>query len=288
MALEERDPYTGKLTTGHDWNGIKELDTPIPRVVLIFLALTALFAIVWTVINPAWPTITSYTKGILGIDQRLSVAESIAAAATERAVWTERIASEDFATIQADPALMKIVSEAGATLFGDNCAACHGMKATGGPGFPNLVAAPTMWGDDPTTIAETIRVGINSGHPETRFSQMLAFGRDQMLDAASIRSVVTYVQSLSDASVVDPDGAGAQIFADNCAGCHGETGTGIADVGAPNLTDGFWIYGGDAASIRTSVHYGRQGHMPHWEGRLSEVDRKLLALYVLELRGGKS
>jgi cytochrome c oxidase cbb3-type subunit 3 len=288
MALEERDPYTGKLTTGHDWNGIKELDTPIPRVVLLFLAVTTAFAVVWTILYPAWPTITSYTKGVLGIDQRISVAESIAAATAERANWTGRIAAEDYPTLQADPALMQIVAEAGATLFGDNCAACHGMNATGGPGYPNLVAAPTLWGDDATAIAETIRVGINSGHPETRFSQMLAFGRDQMLDRAGVGAVVTYVRSLSDPSVAEPDGAGAQIFADNCAGCHGETGTGITDVGAPNLADDFWIYGGDPAAIYSSVHNGRQGHMPHWEDRLSEVERKLLTLYVLELRAGQS
>lgn len=288
MAIRERDPYTGELTTGHDWNGIKELDRPIPRIVLVFLACTTLFAIVWTILNPAWPTITSYTKGILGIDQRTSVAESISAATADRAVWTERIALADFSTIQADPALTKIVAEAGATLFGDNCAACHGVNGTGSPGFPNLAAAPAMWGDDAAAIAETIRVGINSGHPETRFAQMSAFGRDQMLDNAAVRSVVTYVQSLSDASIVDPDGAGAQIFADNCAGCHGEGGEGLTDLGTPNLTDAFWTYSGDPESIHESVYYGRQGHMPHWEGRLSEVDRKLLTLYVLELRGSGS
>lgn len=287
MAVNNRDPYTGKLTTGHDWNGIKELDSPIPRAVLFFLTAGILFAIVWTVLNPAWPTLTSYTKGLLGVDQRREVEQSVAEAAAERAVWTDRIAAEDFAAIEADPALMEIVRGTGATLFGDNCAACHGTAGQGGPGFPNIAQAPTLWGDDPETIAQTIRAGINSGHDETRFAQMMAFGRDQMLPIGDIRSVVGYVRSLSDPSVIAPEG-GAQIFADNCAGCHGEDAKGVAELGTPNLTDGFWMYGGDAESVLASVYGGRQGHMPHWDGRLSAVDIKLLALYVRELRRSQS
>lgn len=286
MELGERDPHTGKMTTGHEWNGIKELDTPVPKPVLFFLGATILFAILWTALMPAWPTVTGYTKGLLGVDQKTSVEASIAAATAERAAWSARIASEDFAAIEADPALMSVVREAGATLFGDNCAACHGARGEGNTGYPNIAQAPTLWGDDPATILETIRVGINSSHPETRYSQMLAFGRDQMLQRDDIHRVVAYVRGLSDPTIEDPDGVGAQIFADNCAGCHGASAEGMTDGGAPNLTDPFWIYGGDAEAVFTSVYYGRQGHMPTWEGRLSETDLKLLAVYVHDLRSG--
>jgi cytochrome c oxidase cbb3-type subunit 3 len=286
MSVVDRDPHTGKLTTGHDWNGIKELDTPIPGPVLFFLAAGILFAIVWTVLNPAWPTISSYTKGLLNIDQRREVEQSVAEAAAERAVWTDRIAATDFAAIEADPELMTIVRQAGSTLFGDNCAACHGTRATGGPGFPNLVQAPMLWGDDAETIAQTITAGINSGSDDTRFAQMLAFGRDQMLEIGDIRAVVGYVRSLSDPTVSDPEGLGAQVFADNCSGCHGEDAKGLVDAGAPDLTDPYWIYGGDQQTVLASVWGGRQGHMPHWDGRLSPVDIKLLTLYVRDLRRG--
>ncbi len=288
MAVNERDPYTGKLTTGHDWNGIKELDTPIPKAVLLFLAAGTLFAILWTVLMPAWPTPGGPTPGLLGVDQHRDVRQSIEEATAERATWTERLATEDFAAIQADPALMTVVRQTGAALFGDNCAACHGVKATGGPGFPNLARAPTLWGGDAETIAETIRVGINAGHDETRVSQMLAFGRDQMLSADEVRAVAAYVRSLSDPSVSDADGAGAQVFADNCSSCHGEDAKGVPEMGAPDLTDSFWIYGGSAQAVFTSIHDGRQGHMPHWEGRLSPADIRLLALYILDLRGDGS
>ncbi len=285
-GLGERDEISGQITTGHEWNGIKELNTPVPRTLYAFLILATLFAVTWTVLMPSWPGINGYFRGLLGVDQRTAVTQSVAAARIERAEWTARIETEDLSAIQADPALMTIVREAGAALFGDNCAACHGTSAQGNIGFPNLVAAPMMWGDDPDTVAETIRVGINGVSPETRYAQMLAFGRDQMLARAEIDLVVDYVRSLSDPTLAfDPEGE--TLFADNCASCHGDDGRGMIETGAPDLTDGHWIYGGDRASIRHSVYYGRAGHMPSWENRLSAADIRLLALYVLDLRAGR-
>lgn len=292
MALGERDKFSGHMTTGHEWNGIKELNTPVPRAVFAFLTIAAVFAVTWTVLMPSWPGINGYFGGLLGVNQKTSVALTVAQAAAERAPWTERIATEDFAAIQADPDLMQTVRQTGKALFGDNCAACHGIEATGNPGYPNIAAGPTMWGQDPQTIMETIRVGINSAHPDTRFAQMPAFGRDQMLVRTEIDQVVTYVQSLTDpavAAATDPAElqAGADLFAANCAACHGEDAKGMVDTGAPNLADGFWTYEGDHATIRASVYNGRQGQMPTWEGRLSPTDIKLLALYVLDLRNAQ-
>jgi cytochrome c oxidase cbb3-type subunit 3 len=288
MAVEERDPHTGYLMTGHEWNGIKELNTPVPRAVYFFLAVTALFAIGYWILMPAWPTGTAYTKGLLGIDQRAIVADSLKQAALDRAAWSGRIEAADYAEIQGDPQLMAYVRETGRTLFGDKCAACHGRTAQGGKGFPNLTTNSWLWGGDPAAIAETVRVGINSAHPETRVSQMLAFGRDNMISRDDVDNVVAYVRSLSDPASgdlpADKVAAGKAVFAANCASCHGETGTGKTDVGAPNLTDRFWIYGGDAQSIYTTVWGGRQGHMPTWESRLSPIERKILALYLVDLR----
>ena len=178
------------MTTGHEWNGIKELNTPVPRPVYFFLIVTALFAVVYWVLMPAWPLGVTYTKGLLGIDQRNIVTESVKQAALERGVWTKRIEAESFKEIQADPRLMDMVRQTGRTLFGDNCAACHGRNAQGGHGFPNLTTASWLWGGDPESIAETIRVGINSAHPQTRTSQMMAFGRDQMLKKDEVDNVV--------------------------------------------------------------------------------------------------
>src|SRR5215472_5265216 len=126
MAVEERDPYTGHMTTSHEWNGIKELNTRVPRAVYFFLAVTATFSVIYWLLMPAWPLGWSYTKGLLGIDQREAVTEALQQAAAARAPWTKRIETQSFAEIEADPDLMRDVRETGHRLFGDNCAACHG------------------------------------------------------------------------------------------------------------------------------------------------------------------
>jgi cytochrome c oxidase cbb3-type subunit 3 len=288
MGVIERDPYTGHGTTGHEWNGIKELNTAVPWPVWAFLIAAVLFSVVWWVLMPAWPLGTTYTKGLLGADVRQDVANGLRAAAGERAVWTQRIDKEDFSAIQADETLMKDVRETGHALFGDNCAACHGIGAKGGPGFPNLTDRAWLWGGTPAAVSETIRVGVNSEHPNSRASQMPAWGRDGMLERAAIINVASYVYWLSHQdrdkkASAEALAAGKKIFADNCATCHGEDAKGNPEVGAPDLTDSSWLYGGDEASIYESVYGGRQGYMPTWESRLTDTDRKILTLYVLDL-----
>jgi cytochrome c oxidase cbb3-type subunit 3 len=291
MAVEhepDRDGFSGYLTTGHEWGSIKELNTPVPRVVYFFLTVAVLFSIGYWVLMPAWPLGTTYTRGLLGIDQRNIVAASLKEAAMDRDVWTRKIASEDYAAIRADPTLMAVVRETGHTLFGDNCAACHGIKATGGPGFPNLTTSSWLWGGKPEDIFNTIRVGINSAHTDTHTSQMPAFGHDQMLPQGDVLKVASYVYSLSNpgSKEIDPRNveAGQKLFAANCVSCHGENAKGNPEFGAPDLTDKFWIYGGSFETVYSTIWGGRQGHMPTWEGRLSELDRKILTLYLLDKR----
>lgn len=290
MSVKERDPHTGYLTTGHDWNGIKELNTPVPRPIYWFLAAAVAFGIGYWILMPAWPTGVSYTKGLLGIDQRAIVTEKLKAAALERSVWTKRIESESYAQIQANPRLMEAVRQTGHQLFQDNCAACHGAKATGGKGYPNLTTNSWLWGGSPEAIEQTIRTGINSAHPDSRVSQMMAFGRDGVLPRKDIENVVAYVRSLSDpraAASPEQIETGRKVFAANCSSCHGDDGKGNPEVGAPNLADAFWIYGGDLQSVYNTVWDGRQGHMPTWEARLSALDRKILVLYLVDLRTAK-
>jgi cytochrome c oxidase cbb3-type subunit 3 len=289
VSKVEIDPVSGEQTTGHEWNGIKELDTPVPRGILWFIVVTHLFALVWWVLMPAFPLGWTYTKGILGIDQRDTVEQVIVGNQTAREPWTSQIAALPFDQIQADEALVTHVAQSGRQLFGDNCAACHGLNGTGRSSYPDLTDGDWLWGDgSPETIAETMRVGINARHDETRMSQMPAFGRDAMLDRSDVRQVAQYVYSLSHpeystADNVDTIAAGQQLFIDNCSGCHGESGTGMADIGAPNLTDAAWLYGGTIEDIIESVHGGRTGHMPTWDERLTATEIKTLALYVYAL-----
>lgn len=292
MAVEERDPHTGYLTTGHEWNGIKELNTPVPRPVWFFLITTALFAIGYWILMPAWPTGVSYTRGLLGIDQRNTLNESVKTATLERSAWTSRIQREDFAQIQSDSQLMEAVRQTGHTLFNDNCGACHGSKALGGKGFPNLTTNSWIWGGTPEAIAETIRVGINSTHPDSRVSLMPAFGRDKVLPQKDIESVIAYVQSLSNETApknLNPMRIekGREIFRASCSSCHGNDAQGNIETGAPNLNGPSWIYGGSLPTIYDTLWDGRQGRMPSWEARLSPLERKILTLYLVDLRNKK-
>lgn len=288
MGQSERDAHSGYMTTGHEWNGITELNTPVSRIVLFFLVATTLFGLAYTILMPAWPFGVGYTKGILGVDQRKDVNESIALAAENRRGWEARVADGEIADIQSDASLMEIVRRAGGTLFGDNCAACHGLRATGGPGYPSLRDDAWLWGGTAEAIAETIRVGINSPHDDSRSSEMLAFGRDQILERSGVQDVTSYVRSLSGQSdttrpPLERIAAGKAIFTEHCVDCHGAEGTGNIEIGAPNLTDEFWIYGGDRDAVYQTISGGRQGQMPGWEGRLSELQRKILTLYALDL-----
>lgn len=291
MEIEEIDPVSGRKTTGHEWNGIKELDTPVPRGVLIFLVATHLFALLWWVLLPTWPLGSTYTKGLLGIDQRTTVEEKMVAATAARSDWMNAIETKSFDEIGADEQLMQIVRETGHQLFGDNCAACHGSDGKGRSNYPDLTDEDWLWGGGPEKIAETLTVGINSRHSDTRIAQMPSFGRDEMLDRTQVRQVATYVHSLTNPETSTPENiemvkAGQDIFLTTCAACHGEDAKGNQEVGAPNLTDKYWVYGGDLQTIIASIHGGRQGHMPTWDERLSETDIKILALYVDTLSRG--
>ena len=288
MADVERDPVTGRETTGHEWNGIKELDTPIPRGVLMFLIVTHVWAIFWWCMVPAWPLGVTYTKGLLGIDQQTTVEARVIDGQQQRSGWTTRLENEPYDTILADEALMRTVRDTGRQLFGDNCAACHGRDGRGRANYPDLTDDDWLWGGGPELIEQTMRVGINTAHPESRVSQMPAFGRDEMLDREQVRSVAAYVYSLTHPDYSTPENldrinAGREVFVTTCAACHGENAQGDKEIGAPNLSDPYWVYGGDLDTIIASVHGGRQGHMPTWDERLTTAEIRTLAVYVHDL-----
>ncbi|MBY5435393.1 cytochrome-c oxidase, cbb3-type subunit III [Rhizobium leguminosarum] len=291
MAIEEVDPVTGRKTTGHIWNGIKELDTPVPRGVLLFLIITHLFAILWWILYPTWPLGSTYTRGLIGTGQKQAVERKIVEADASRAPWIKKIETSSFDEIRADEKLMEKVNSSGRQLFGDNCAACHGRDGKGGRDYPDLTDDDWIWGGEPDKIVQTMTVGVNTTHSQSRVSQMPAFGTDEMLDRKQVSDVAAYVYSLSNSSAEAIDAsqiaAGRQVFMTTCVACHGEDAKGKQDVGAPNLTDRQWIYGGGIERIIQSIHGGRQGHMPTWDERLSPAEIKVLALYVNKLGGGQ-
>lgn len=288
MSVEERDPVSGHNTTGHEWNGIKELDTPVPRGVLIFLIVTHIFAILWWFLMPTWPLGETNTKGLLRTDQWKEVNEELRAAELSRAPWVRKIAQSTPEHIEADPQLMAIVGSTGERLFGDNCAACHGRDGKGGDEYPDLTDSYWQYGGSVSEIAETMRVGVNTDHPDTRAAQMPAFGEQRLLDYSQIDAVAAYVYALSHPSSITQKNraaiaTGREVFAANCAACHGPAALGNPELGAPNLTDPYWIYGGELDDIITAIHKGRRGHMPTWDERLTDTEIKILALYVHSL-----
>ncbi len=289
MSLIERDNHSGYTTTGHEWNGIKELNTPIPRIVLICLAGTFLFAVTYWYLMPSWPLGDRFYPGKLGIDQRTTLAEQTREADKLQRSWIQSVEAADFEAIYFDNALMAAVNDSGARLFEDNCSMCHGRLGVGNLSYPSLADESWLWGDDPTVIYETLRVGINSEHPESRNAIMPAFGQMGVLDAGTIDDVVTYVRTEARLPVLRTRDASKRLKAGQatyklaCSGCHGTDLKGNQSIGTPNLVDRYWLYGSDKDSVFESIWSGRQGHMPSWEARLEPYERKLLAVYTTTL-----
>ncbi len=283
------DDHTGVETTGHDWDGIKELNMPLPKWWLYTFYVSIVWAIGYMIVYPSWPSLSGYYSGLIGYSQRDAVAEDIAEANSKRAVYSNKIAAASFDEIRADVALMEVAQAGGKAAFGDNCAPCHGTGAQGFTGFPNLNDDEWLWGGTLNDIEYTIQHGVRfDGDDDTRLSDMPRFKVDGILDRAQILDVVEHVTKIAGGEAdADRAARGAALFADNCAACHGADGTGDRSQGAPNLTDAIWLYGSDKAVLYASISNSRKGVMPAWAGRLDAATIKQLALYVHALGGGE-
>ena len=275
------DQATGTNLVGHEWDGIEELDTPLPRWWVYVFAATVVFSAGYVVVYPTLPD----TNGTSGWSSRGELATMLAAEAADRAPKLNAIAATPIEALADNPQLMRVAIEGGRAAFKVNCVQCHGAGAAGSKGYPNLNDDDWLWGGDIASIQTTLIHGIRSpGAEETRFSQMPAFA--DMLSKGQISQVVTHVQAISGQG--KPSAAGAALFAENCASCHGEDGKGNREMGAPNLTDAIWLYGGDRASLTQTIARARYGVMPHWSAKLDPVTIKMLAAYVHSLGGGEA
>ncbi|OBY24788.1 cytochrome-c oxidase, cbb3-type subunit III [Leisingera sp. JC1] len=281
----EGDPNT----TGHEWDGIEEFDNPMPRWWLWTFYATIIWGVLYTIAYPAWPLINGATAGVLGWSTRADVAAEITAVEEANAPINAKLEAADLTAIAEDPELGSYAVSAGSAVFKTWCAQCHGSGAAGAKGYPNLLDDDWLWGGSVEDIHTTVSHGIrNEDSDEARYSEMPAFGRDELLEKEEISQVVNYVMSLSgepqDASKVE---AGSVVFADNCASCHMEDGTGDRAQGAPNLADAIWLYGGDYATLTETVSNSRYGVMPAWNTRLTEAEIRAVSSYVHQLGGGE-
>ncbi|UCH75256.1 MAG: cytochrome-c oxidase, cbb3-type subunit III [Rhodospirillales bacterium] len=281
----ETDSVTGTETTGHEWDGIKELNTPLPRWWLIVFWITVIWSVAYFILYPSWPG----WDGVWNYTARKDVAARLEAVQAERAEWLDKLAVASLDEIEQEPDLLEFAIAGGRAAFADNCAPCHGTGGAGGPGYPNLLDDDWLWGGTVEAIGTTLRHGIRwAQDEETRISDMPRFGVDELLTADQIGDVAEYVLSLShgatDRTAAD---RGQTIYAENCAVCHGPNGGGNAELGAPQLNDAIWLYGGGKENLVTTISRSRRGVMPAWGGRLDPVTIKQLAIYVHSLGGGE-
>ena len=287
MSAKHIDDLSGVETTGHEWDGIRELNNPLPRWWLWTFYATIVWAISYTVFYPAWPMLTDATKGVLNYSSRGEFASDMVSAKAAQSVINDRIANASLEQILADPQLTQYATAAGAAAFRVNCIQCHGTGAAGGAGYPNLNDDDWLWGGSADAIHQTIAHGIRfADDGETRVSEMPAFG--EILKPDEIRQAAAYVVSLTgtprDPSMVQP---GRQVFMDNCASCHGENAQGNRDLGAPNLADAIWLKVNGETEIAEQIRQPKHGVMPAWQARLGDSTVKELTVYIHSLGGGE-
>ncbi|MBV7266349.1 cytochrome-c oxidase, cbb3-type subunit III [Erythrobacter ani] len=280
------DEPTGTETVGHEWDGIEELNTPLPRWWLWTFYATVIWAVAYTVFYPAWPMIDRATSGVLGWSSRGELAEDMTAADLARQDVFERIAATDIEKIASSPQLQQQAIAGGAAAFQVNCVQCHGAGAAGiAGGYPNLNDDDWLWGGDLEAIEMTLLHGIRwEGSNQTRLSYMPGF--DGIFDDAQLDALVQHVLSLSGRA--QPSASGAETYTVNCAACHQPSGEGDQIQGAPALNDAIWLYGSDPEQIRQQILYPKHGVMPGWKDRLDPATIRMLATYVHSRGGGEA
>ncbi|HXZ01189.1 MAG TPA: cytochrome-c oxidase, cbb3-type subunit III [Stellaceae bacterium] len=284
----EKDALTGREIRDHEWDGIHELDTPLPRWWLYTLFATIAFAVVYCLLYPAIPLLHSHSEGMLGYTNRAALVQSTERAAAQQAQFIDRIRAASLEDIRKNPELLAFAETGGRAAFNENCAPCHRAGGAGAKGYPNLADDDWLWGGTLAAIHQTITHGVRNADPDSRQSQMPRFGADKLLTPQQISDVADYVLSLShQPAPAEAAKRGAAVFAENCAVCHGEKGAGNPEIGSKNLTNGIWLYGGDKATLVETITNARNSSMPAWGARLDPTTIKMLAVYVHSLGGGQ-
>lgn len=280
----EKDEISGQETTGHEWDGIRELDTPLPKWWQYVFYATIVWAFAYYVFYPALP----HVGGILGYSQRAEIETQMSQEAARRAPMLDRIRSASLDDIRKSPDLFNFAVGGGRSVFGENCAPCHGAGGSGAKGYPNLVDDDWLWGGTLDQIHRSVAFGVRNANEQSHTSVMPRFGVDGILNPAQINDVAEYVLAFTRRSTdAAAAGRGAAVFAEHCASCHGPNGEGNIEVGSKRLDNNIWLYGGDKKTIVETITAARNGTMPAWSERLEPAIVKMLAVYVHSLGGGR-
>lgn len=285
---KERDELSGVETTGHNWDGIKELNNPAPRWWLIIFLLTVIWAIGYWIVYPALIVPRGQTSGAFAWSSARQLKEQQSEIVSRREQQVRNFADLPLETIRNTPALYQFARAGGQALFKENCAACHGSGAADRKGYPNLNDDDWLWGGTLDQVYATIQHGIRAKDDETRVSAMPNFGQDSLLKASEIEAIAYHVEALGRRKVAASPAIlalGARLFSENCASCHGVNGEGNRELGAPRLNDAIWLYGGTYEDIVAQIYKPKQGIMPNWSTRLPDASIKQLAIYVDSLGG---
>lgn len=286
------DDHSGVETTGHSWDGIKELNNPLPRWWLYIWYGTIVWAVVYMVFMPAIPALPGLgtnTPGLRNHSDRDLVAAAVQDLKDARVEQSATLLEASLNEIETDRELQQFALAMGESLFGDNCATCHGAGGRGAVGYPILADDVWLWDGTLDGIEYTLRHGIrHDADDATRFSLMPSFGRDGLLSDQEIDGLTHYVLRASGQDFdVDLVSSVETLYQQQCASCHGADAQGDRTQGAPNLTDEEWLYGSTETAIYNTIYNARNSHMPAWQDRLDEASIKALAVYVHTLGGGE-
>jgi len=285
----EVDELSGTQTTGHEWDGIKELDTPMPRWWVWTFYATIIFSIGYVIYYPAIPLLETSTAGISGITARGQIEKELAVVKQSKAKLEEELVKTSLEEVRNNELLYRFSIAGGKSLYKVYCSQCHGSGAQGASGYPNLNDDDWLWGGDLKSLRQTIAHGVrHEGDDDTRVSEMPAFGRDELLEKPQIKAVVEYVLKISNKEHDEAEAKkGLEVYAENCAACHGEKGLGGREFDAPNLADELALYGNTRELLTRQIQAPRHGVMPAWVNRIGEAGVRQLALYVHSLGGGE-
>ena len=293
MASIEKDSVSGQMTTGHEWDGINELNTPLPRWWVAIFWVCVIWSVGYWIVYPAWPTPSGYTHGLFGWSSRGALEQELKEQKAERSQWLTKVDAASVDQIAKDRSLLNYAMAGGRIAFNDNCAPCHGTGGVGKPGaYPSLADDVWLWGGTLGDIQQTITHGVRNDDPDSRgaggAAVMPSFGADGILTQAQIKDVAEYVVSLQKTPATGTPGE--KVFNDNCTACHGAGGVGGALPGAPPLNTTIRTFTTPTvAGVMEQVDKPHLGSMPSWgrDRHLDPTTIKMLAVYVHSLGGGK-